>query len=185
MKFERRKRIWIVDHAFQFRYGRAALFSGLASTFLTASLILIPLWAFDFLTDVSALPPPVFVGMGFAVFFNALILGLYGTMMMHRIAGPLFRISKVLRMIGSGYWGNTKLKLRQTDEMQYLARKINEMIDEIVKISQRDLKIASEIQEKIFKIEKRHKIKDNEEEVKQITTQIEILIKGLKARLGE
>jgi signal transduction histidine kinase len=133
-----KKKIFLINRDFQFRYAGAGIAAGLIASVLTATLILYPLFAFKILTSAYFLPWPVFACMFAAVLINVAIQMLFGIMLTHRVAGPMFSMIRTIRRIGAGYW-NTKVNLRAQDELQMIGRHLNELSEQLVHSGMDDL----------------------------------------------
>ena len=138
------KRIYLVNRDFQIRYALAGVGAGLISTTLTAFLILYPLFTFKILVVSQFLPLPILLGMVSAAFFNALMLMLFGIVMTHRIAGPMYSMVRHMRRLASGQW-RTTMKSRPDDDLQLLVRNLNDISDGLVKLAEDDLKILEQL----------------------------------------
>jgi len=144
-QYTRSKKIWLVNRDFQLRYAAAGLLAGLASTFITATLIIYPLFAFKILTVGVFLPWPIISAICIAITLNAGLQILIGIMLTHRIAGPIFSIVRQLRIIGGGRW-NVQLGQRNHDELGMVVRHINEMSECLTKVAREDLNSLNQIE---------------------------------------
>lgn len=134
----RGKRIFLVNRDFQLRYTRVALAVGVVSTALTVFLILYPLFYLDIVRFPSFLPRPFLIGIVFAAIVNLAIVAFMGILMTHRIAGPMFALVRQMRAIQAGYW-QSHLKVRPGDDMKYVVRNFNDLVDYMLDTSKRDL----------------------------------------------
>lgn len=134
----RGKRIFLVNRDFQLRYTRVALAVGVVSTALTVFLILYPLFYLDIVRFPTFLPRPFLVGIAFAAVVNLAIVAFMGILMTHRIAGPMFALVRQMRAIQAGYW-QSHLKVRPGDDMKYVVRNFNDLVDYMLDTSKRDL----------------------------------------------
>jgi methyl-accepting chemotaxis protein len=146
------KRIWLVNRDFQFRYTGAGVAAGLASTALTMTLLLYPLFSFKILTVGMFLPLPVIIAMICAAILNFVIQVLFGIILTHRIAGPMFSIVRQLRLIAQGNW-RVSLRQRQGDELQTLVRHLNEMSESLVVVAESDLQTLATIKQSMIESE--------------------------------
>lgn len=120
------KRILLVNRDFQLRYTKAAIGVATISTILSGSVILYPLYVFEILRIPKFLPPPILAAMGLAVLINVGLIAFFGIVLTHRLAGPIYALSREFRKIGGGFLGST-LKIRDGDDLRYLVRTFNEM----------------------------------------------------------
>lgn len=135
---QRNKRIFLVNRDFQLRYTRIAVVVGLVSTLLTVFLILYPLFYLDILRFPAFVPLPFLLGIGVACCINFAAIAFISIHMTHRIAGPIFSLVRQMRLLQAGRW-DAHLKVRTADDMKYLIRNFNELVDYMVETSRRDL----------------------------------------------
>ncbi|MGE0174386.1 MAG: hypothetical protein AB7T49_16440 [Oligoflexales bacterium] len=145
------KRIYLINRDFQLRYAGAAVFVGLITTILTAFVVLYPLYIFEILRVPRFVPVPFLVAMLIALVLNIFLVAFMGVVLTHKIAGPIYSLVRNFRRIEQGRW-NSYLKLRQDDEMQYLARKYNDMIDALRARGVRDLEALTRVKEGLSKL---------------------------------
>jgi signal transduction histidine kinase len=139
------KRILLVNRDFQLRYAGAGLMAGLASTLITAVLIIYPLFAFKIVTISFFLPWPILMAITAAILLNSIIQVMFGILLTHRIAGPIFNLVRQLRMIAHGRW-NIKMRQRNLDELGIVVRHLNEMSEELTKAVWQDIGSVEKIQ---------------------------------------
>jgi len=142
------KKLYLVNRDFQLRYASAAALVGLLSTALTTTLILVPLYQFEILRIPRFLPWPVLVMMLAAAVVNVTLVGLMAIHVTHRLAGPMFSLVRQIRRIEEGQWFGA-LKLRDGDELRYIARNFNEMLSAIHKRAEDDLTIVQSVKQNI------------------------------------
>lgn len=135
------KRIYLVNRDFQFRYTRMGVLAGVVSTAITTLVILYPLFVFKILVIPQFLPMPILLGMLTAAIFNIGIIVLFGILITHRIAGPMFSIVRHLRRIANGQW-KTNMRSRPGDELQLIVRNMNELSDALVVVAAKDLELV-------------------------------------------
>jgi methyl-accepting chemotaxis protein len=138
------KKIWLVNRDFQLRYTGAGLAAGFISTFITATLILYPLFTFKIITIGLYLPWPIFACMILAAILNAIVQMWFGIVLTHRVAGPMFSLIRHVRRIGAGRW-NIKMRQRPGDDLQMVVRHLNEMTDHLVQMTHQDLESLDKI----------------------------------------
>ena len=139
-----KKKIWLVNRDFQMRYTGAGIIAGLISTIVTTILIIYPLFEFKIIRIGMFLPPPVFLFMLAAGVVNCLLQLMFGIMLTHRVAGPMFAIIRHMRKIGNGHW-KVNMRQRPTDDLQMMVRHLNEMSESLVDAASKDLESISKI----------------------------------------
>ena len=132
------KKILVVNKDFQYRYTWNVVLIGILTTVLSVAIILIPLYIFGILRIPKFLPTPILLTMVFAAIINIVVVILLTIASTHKIAGPVFALNRALRNIELGKW-NKPLKLRDSDEMKYLAVNFNTMVDSLVKTTREDI----------------------------------------------
>jgi HAMP domain-containing protein len=132
------KRLILINRDFQLRYVGAAVALGIATTAISAILILFPLYYFEILKIPRFLPTPILIIMGMAGALNIAVIGIFGVYVTHRIAGPMFSMVRAFRLVEMGKW-NTTLRVRAGDDLLYLVRNFNEMTDGLVAITRSDI----------------------------------------------
>ena len=141
------KRLYLVNRDFQFRYINLAVFVGVVSTVLTTSVILIPLYQFEILRIPRFLPWPILLSMMVAVMVNISLVAFVGLFVTHRIAGPIYAMVRSLREIEEGRITGP-MRIRESDDLKYLVRSFNGMVDGLRKSTEEELKIVVEAIEK-------------------------------------
>ena len=132
------KKILLVNRDFQLRYTKAAITVAIISTVLSVAVVLYPLYTFEILRIPKFLPTPILLAMGCAVLINVGLIGFLGVLITHRLAGPIYSLTREFRKISGGIWGN-QLKVRAEDDLKYLVRSYNEMSEGLAKIAEEDL----------------------------------------------
>jgi hypothetical protein len=181
------KRIWLVNRDFQYRYTAAGVAAGLVSTSLTMALILYPLFVFKILTVGMFLPLPIIIAMVSAAVLNCVVQIFFGIILTHRIAGPMFSMMRQLRLIAMGKWRVT-LRQRQGDELQPLARHLNEMSDGLVAIAKSDIQSLEEIKRSVLESQLETQSESGQDAVRKfdpILASIDRLIGLIKLRIRE
>lgn len=158
------KRIYLVNRDFQFRYTRVGVLAGVASTIMTTVVILYPLFAFKVLVVPQFLPSPILIGMLAAGMINIGMIVLFGILITHRIAGPMFSMVRHLRRIAAGQW-RTHMRLRAGDELHILVRNLNELSEALVKTTSEDIQLVDSVLENASglpseSVEVLHKLKE-------------------------
>ena len=140
------KRILLVNRDFQLRYAGAGLVAGLVSTLITAVLIIYPLFAFKIVTISLFLPWPILTAICAAILLNSIVQVMFGILLTHRIAGPIFNLIRHLRIIAHGRW-NIKMHQRKLDELGIVVRHLNEMSGALTKAVMEDITSIEKVQE--------------------------------------
>lgn len=135
-----RKKTYIVNRDFQFRYTLAAAVVGLVSTILTAVVILYPLYIFEILRIPRFLPTPFLLAMCLAAILNIGLIVMMGIILTHRIAGPMFSLVRSFRRVEQGLY-SVPMRVRTDDEMRYVVRNFNEMLEGLQKQTRDDLEV--------------------------------------------
>ena len=143
-KASARKRIYLINRDFQFRYVRQAIVVALVTTVLTACVLLFPLFQFRILRTANFVPLPFMLAMVFAALVNFSIIGFFGVLMTHKIVGPMYGLVRNMRMLATGDF-NCHLKVREGDELKYVVRNFNELVDEMAMTTNADLQQLDQI----------------------------------------
>lgn len=134
----RKKRIYMVNRDFQMRYIRSAVLVAVCSTALTMFLILYPLFYLNVLRFPNFLPTPFLVAAVAAAVLNFSMIAWLGVHLSHRIAGPVFAMVRFLRVMASGNYSG-QMRVRESDELKYLTRHLNELADALRDRTREDL----------------------------------------------
>ena len=145
---KRPKKIILINRDFQLKYARIVVFLGLISTAFTTAVLLIPLYQFEILRIPAFLPLPILIAMGIASIGNILLVGLLGIHMTHRIAGPMYSLARSFREVELGRWYG-QAKIRKNDELWYVVRNFNAMMDAISRQSNSDYSALCTIGDKL------------------------------------
>ena len=133
-----KKKIILVNRDFQLRYASAAALVGAVSTMVTAFVILMPLYYFGILRWGVLPPLPILATMAIAIAMNIVLITFFGIYLTHRIAGPMYSLVREMRRIEMGQWGKL-LQTRDSDDIQFVVRNFNEMIQGLVKVTREDI----------------------------------------------
>jgi hypothetical protein len=144
--FKQKHRIILINRDFQFRYTGAAVLVGLVSTLLTSGLILYPLYQFEILRIPRFLPLPILLVMMLAAAFNVGLIAFMGVLITHRIAGPMYSLVRQFRRVEEGRWYG-QMKIREGDDMKYVVRNFNAMLEAVHHQGLRDLEELRSVQE--------------------------------------
>lgn len=170
--WKRKKRIVLVNRDFQMRYTKAAVVVGVFSTILTIVVILYPLYVFEILRIPNFLPTRILSMMLLAVLINVGALYLFGILMTHRIAGPMYALVKHIRLVGMGKW-NSLMHLRADDDLRYVVRNFNEMVGSLTEITKGDIKRLEAIDEMVSSNLDEDKIKNLKEQISELKSDLE------------
>ena len=132
------KSLYLVDRNFQLRYAGIAFCIGLFSTLLTGFMILWPLYHFKILKMPIFLPWPILSVILAGVLINTFIIWGAGVLITHKVSGPVYRLVRHFRRIGQGKWSG-HMRLRQSDELKFVVRNYNAMVDAMTATGKRDL----------------------------------------------
>ena len=147
-KRKKPKRMILVNRDLQFRYMWIALIIGTVSTLLCSIVILYPLYEFEILRIKRFLPLPVLSGMAFSMILNLFFILVLSIIITHRIAGPMFALSREFAEISQHIFGR-ELQLRKNDDLRYLIRSFNEMSLHLKNMTFDDLEQLEEMQKKV------------------------------------
>ena len=135
MKYRRRR--YIVSSGFQWRFVfgfvAVALVGSAAATALFNVVALRRIeelrWsAFVSVQSTGEVLKPLFIYVNiFSLVFVAVLLVITGALMMRKVNGPIYRITKDLKLIGQGNF-SSDIILRQRDEFRDVAESLNEML---------------------------------------------------------
>jgi methyl-accepting chemotaxis protein len=163
MKYRRRR--YIVSSGFQWRFvlGFVAVVlagSGLATVLfnILAQRRLEELrWsAFVPVQSTGEVLKPLFVYVNlFSVMFVAVLLVITGALMLRKVNGPIYRITKDLKMIGEGNFSSV-ITLRQQDEFRDVAEALNEMLDRLRESFSDSRARYEEISKELLELETAH-----------------------------
>ena len=125
------RRQYIVNREMQKRYAWSAVIIGVVSSGLSAGMLLWSFWVFN-IWQGQRLPLQV-VGVIIAVLIIN-VAGIYTATVLStsRIAGPLFNLLKQFSRMSEGDF-SARASFRKSDEIHYVARRFNEMADEVEK----------------------------------------------------
>ncbi len=156
-----RRRKYIIQKGLQFRYIGLVFGLALIASIVTGWTVFATGWYFlgEKLASVYPQGRLIYVlrATNLALIRNLLLVSplifILGLLFSHRIAGPVYRISKTLEEITKGNLG-LKIKLREGDELVDLADMINNLTDNINKTITSDKDIAIKIEKDLEEIKK-------------------------------
>lgn len=161
-----KKRFYLINRDFQLRYTWAAILVGLISTLLTSFLILYPLFVFEILKIPRFLPTPILMAMFAAALLNMILVGCMGILLTHRIAGPMYSMVRTMHEVEQGDWSGS-MRIREMDDLGYLVRNFNGMLDSIRQGIEGDLELVKKIKESLGPSEQDSFLSDLEQRLEQ------------------
>jgi hypothetical protein len=144
-------RIYLINRDFQLRYTRLALLVGCGSTVLTVVLILYPLFQFKIIRGLAFVPPPFIAAIVFASIVNFTLVAAMGILITHRIAGPIFSLVRHMRQLQASRFGGS-FKVRTGDDLKYLVRNYNEVVESLAAMTQSDIDRLDAIAERLERV---------------------------------
>ena len=168
-----KQRLVLINRDFQLRYTGAAVLVGLLSTIMTTSLILYPLYQFKILRIAVFLPWPIILVMLLAAVLNVMLVGFMGILLTHKIAGPMYSLVRHFRRVEDGRWFG-EMKVRDGDDLRYVVRNFNAMLDSINKASHHDLNKLHEVRSVL--------VSEGEDDAEKINSAL-VELKTLEGRL--
>lgn len=156
-----RRRKYIIQKGLQFRYIGLVFGLALIASIVTGWTVFATGWHFlgEKLASVYPQGRLIYVlrATNLALIRNLLLVSplifILGLLFSHRIAGPVYRITKTLEEITRGNLG-LKIKLREGDELIDLADMINNLTDKLNKSITSDKDIAIKIEKDLEEIKK-------------------------------
>lgn len=143
----KRRRIFLVNKSLQLRYMAMVAIMMTAISIITGWAIYATTWMtlLDRCKNQVAMIDKIFLDINNLLFIRISLLILSGAcigviiimFMVHRIAGPLFRIKKILEIIGNGIIP-PKVQFRKKDELKDIADTINEVISKISELQEKN-----------------------------------------------
>ena len=123
------RRQYMVNRDMQIKFAGSAVLIGMSSSMVSAGMLLWSFWVFN-IWQGQRLPLPILVVIAVVMFFN--ILGIYVSALVatSRIAGPLFNLLRQFSRLSRGDF-STHAKFRESDEIHYVARRFNEMVESL------------------------------------------------------
>lgn len=153
MEHKHKRRIYIVNKKFQFKY-LFIILSIMVVTMVSISFTTFyVIWnnvieEFFYIPDASKKLAEIFNETSVMLIIPIValaVLGIFaGVMLSHRIAGPIYRVEKVSEELAKGNF-DIKVRFRKGDDLQELAGKLNEMIDSVRGMISGDKALAEEI----------------------------------------
>lgn len=137
IRFRRRTRLFIARR-FQIRYVSLILIFMFATAIVTGYMVYVTTWIM-FGEKLAAVYPQgllfdiikkVNMVLLMRLIFLSPIVILIALVLSNRIAGPIYHIQRFLRRASTGYYED-RLKLREKDELQDVARSINHLVSKL------------------------------------------------------
>ncbi|MES2743912.1 MAG: hypothetical protein V4655_00735 [Bdellovibrionota bacterium] len=175
--YPKKQRLVLINRDFQLRYTGAAVLVGLLSTVLTTTLIIYPLYTFKILRMPFFLPTPVLGLIGLAAVLNMFLVGFMGILMTHRVAGPMYSLVRQFRRVEEGRWYG-QMRIRDGDDMRYVVRNFNAMIESINSQTHLDSDKLRNIREVLVSSEL-----SDPEKINRALVDLKVLDSKLRARL--
>ncbi|NBW81868.1 HAMP domain-containing protein [bacterium] len=123
------KRNYIVNRDLQFKFAGSALVMGLVCTISSIAILLISFYSFG-IWQGQRLPFPVILAIGFALIVNLVGIMFASILSTQRIVGPLFNLLRQFQKVSRGDF-KAHAKFRTSDEIHYVARRFNEMLERL------------------------------------------------------
>ena len=144
----RRRKIFLVNKSLQVRYMAMVAIMMIAISIITGWAIYATTWMtlLDRCNNQIAMIDKIFLDLNNLLFIRISLLILSGVcigviiimFMVHRIAGPLYRVKKVLGVIGDGIIPG-EVRFRHKDELKYIADGINKVTGKISELQEKNL----------------------------------------------
>ena len=134
MKNQRKLRNYLIKRKMQIRITAKFVFFALISSLLSGAMVYLTLWP----TLSTLIPPDVFPILQANIVFTlfcavvpiVLLIFVSGTIITHRVAGPIYNIENKLDKAIRGE-DIDLIRLRKDDELQELAEKINALLQKL------------------------------------------------------
>lgn len=136
------KRTYMVNRELQLKFAGSALVMGLVSTLSSIGIMLLSFYSFG-IWQGQRLPWPVVLAIAFALLVNLVGIMMASILSTQRIVGPLFNLLKQFQRVSRGDF-KAQAKFRTSDEIHYVARRFNEMLQ---RLDERETEIFASIEE--------------------------------------
>jgi hypothetical protein len=133
------------------------------------------LFVFKILVIPQFVPMPFLLAMGLAALLNMAFIAGAGILLTHRIAGPMYSMVRQMRRVSAGIL-RSPIVLRKNDDLRFLVRNFNDLINGLVSMGEGDLK-------KLEAIERASKSLPESSEAKALIDAIALFKEELKRRL--
>lgn len=121
------QRQYLVNRDLQLRFARSGVVIGVVSTMVCGGMILWSFRAFN-IWQGQRLPLPILIVILIVLIINVTAIYIAGVLATQKIAGPLFNLMKQLQKVRSGDF-TSFARFRDSDEIHYVARRFNQMVD--------------------------------------------------------
>jgi signal transduction histidine kinase len=158
-RFRRRTKLFIARR-FQIRYITLILIFMFTTAIVTGYMVYVTTWIM-FGEKLAAVYPQGLlldivkkvnmVLLMRLIFLSPLVI-LIGLVLSNRIAGPIYRIQRFLRRVSTGYYGE-RLKLREKDELQDMARAANHLVSKLHSEQERRRKKMDDMRGQVDELE--------------------------------
>jgi methyl-accepting chemotaxis protein len=123
------RRSYVVNRDLQLRFAWSAVLVGLVSSSVSSFMILLAFWSFN-IWQGQRLPAPVVVTIGVVMLTNVMGIYVVAVLTTQRIVGPLFNLMRQFQEVARHNL-TVRAHFRKRDELQYVARRFNEMVDSL------------------------------------------------------
>lgn len=188
-----KRKIYIVDKKFQFKFVIMLLFFILVTVFTVSFTTFYVIWQnvieeFFFVPEASKKLGEIYLRTSELLILPLIVLsaiaGIAGVLISHRIAGPVYRMKKVSEEIAKGNLC-VNVKFRKSDELHGLADSMNAMITGVRNLVKEDRSTINKIMAVSDKLTKDvKKNKGLKSEVKKTINELNSIIKTLKKNSG-
>jgi len=152
-KFVYKRRIYLINKPFQFKYLFVILAVMLVTVFTVGFTTFYIIWnsvidEFMFVPEASKKMGDIFANTTAFLIIPVLLLAgifsLMGILLSHKIAGPIYRVERVAEELAKGNL-DISVRFRKGDDLKHLADSLNEMIEGMRKNVRNEKKIISSI----------------------------------------
>jgi methyl-accepting chemotaxis protein len=123
------RRRYVVNRDLQLRFAWSAVLVGLVSSSVSSFMILLAFWSFN-IWQGQRLPAPVVMIIGVVMLTNVMGIYIVAVLTTQRIVGPLFNLMRQFQEVARHNL-TVRAHFRKRDELQYVARRFNEMVDSL------------------------------------------------------
>lgn len=123
------RRRYVVNRDLQLRFAWSAVLVGLVSSSVSSFMILLAFWSFN-IWQGQRLPAPVVMTIGVVMLTNVMGIYVVAVLTTQRIVGPLFNLMRQFQEVARHNL-TVRAHFRKRDELQYVARRFNEMVDSL------------------------------------------------------
>lgn len=123
------ERKYVIHPGMQFRYAMTVVLIALFSSFVSSALILWSFSAFN-IWQGQWLPTPVLMTFAFVIVLNALAVLITMLLLMHKIVGPIFNLTKQFERLGSGDFA-IDVRFREGDEFHHVGEQFNLLVSKL------------------------------------------------------